>query len=100
MFNKKQGQKEILLDADNIVFDSEEVEVIEIKDVGKEFRRYDIVEQLNDFFSEMLVNIPTTKKNPFPDKSNDVNSVASPWFVYKTCCLATMWQICLMSGAL
>lgn len=64
LFNKKQGQKEILLDADNIVFDSEEVEVVEIKDVGKEFRRYDIVEQLNDFFSEMLVNIPITKKNP------------------------------------
>ena len=64
LFNKQKGQKEILLDADNIVFESEEVEVVEVKDVGKEFRRYDIVEQLNDLLTDMLVNIPSTQKNP------------------------------------
>ena len=47
LYNKKEGQKEILLDADNIVFETETVEIVEVKDVGKEYRRYDINVQLN-----------------------------------------------------
>lgn len=64
LYNKQEGQKEILLDADNIVFETETVEVIEVQDVGKKYRRYDIAVQLNDLLTELMVNIPATQKSP------------------------------------
>ena len=64
LYNKKEGQKEILLDADNIVFETETVDIVEVKDVGKKYRRYDITIQLDDLLTDMMVNIPATQKNP------------------------------------
>lgn len=58
----KSKLRQVIIDADNIVFGEDLGEVDEVVDVGEKQRRYGIETQLNDLMDEMLSTIPNAER--------------------------------------